>query len=204
MRVWRDKYPNVIIPKNHRFTECKTCSHLKAVLKGKPEVFDSDVSDKKKINILQEIVSLFANITIFSISETLAIILLNSKTLLHDFVLQRSAKARARVAMDEHRSFVTGERKFLNKQRQNCNEDPDSFYMEIDGMDQSKTNLPHWPNCPKDINKDLLMQIHVTGVRYSDGRPADIYLYTSQFAHDSACTCTIIYKSILKVNNVVV
>ena len=100
MRVWRDKYPNVIIPKNHRFTECKTCSHLKAVLKGKSEVFDSDVSDKKKINILQEIVSLFANITIFSISETLAIILLNSKTLLHDFVLQRSAKARARVAME--------------------------------------------------------------------------------------------------------
>jgi hypothetical protein len=35
--------------------------------------------------------------------------------------------------------------------------------MEIDGMDQSKTNLPHWPNCPKDNNKDLLMQIHVTG-----------------------------------------
>ncbi len=54
MRVWRDKYQNVIIPKNHRFTKCKTCSHLKAVLKGKPEVFDSDVFDKKKLNILQE------------------------------------------------------------------------------------------------------------------------------------------------------
>ena len=79
MRVWRDKYPNVIIPKNHRFTECKTCSHLKAVLKGKPEVFDSDVSVKKKINILQEIVSLSANITIFSISETLVIIFKTQK-----------------------------------------------------------------------------------------------------------------------------
>ncbi len=45
--------------------------------------------------------------------------------------------------MDENRKFVTCERKFLNRQRQNCNEDPDSFYMEIDGMDQSKTNLPH-------------------------------------------------------------
>jgi hypothetical protein len=70
MRVWRDKYPHVIIPKNHRFTECKTCSHLKAVLKGKPEVFDSDVSDKKKLNILQEIVSRPANITKLSNSET--------------------------------------------------------------------------------------------------------------------------------------
>ena len=69
MRAWRDKYPNVIIPKNHRFTECKTCSRLKAVLKGKPEVFDSDVSNKKKLNILQEIVSRSANITILTISE---------------------------------------------------------------------------------------------------------------------------------------
>ena len=74
MRVWRDNYPNVIIPKNHRFTECKTCSHLKAVLKGKPEVFDSDVSDRSKLKILQEIVSFSANIQIFSISETLVII----------------------------------------------------------------------------------------------------------------------------------
>ena len=32
------------------------------------------------------------------------------------------------------------------------------------------------------------MQIHVTGVRYIDGRPADIYLYTSRFAHDSMAT----------------
>ena len=51
-----------------------------------------------------------------------------------------------------------------------ANSAPDGCYMEIDGMDQSKTNLPHWPNMPKNIKKDLLMQIHVTGVRYSDGR----------------------------------
>ena len=70
MRVWRDTYPHVIIPKNHRFTECKTCSHLKAVLKGKPEVFDKDVSNKKKLNILQEIVSRYSNNAILSISET--------------------------------------------------------------------------------------------------------------------------------------
>ena len=54
------------------------------------------------------------------------------------------------------------------------------------------------------VSRKIEGEIHVTGVRYSDGHPADIYLYTSQFAHDSACTCTIIYKSILKVSNVVV
>ncbi len=69
MRVRRDKYPNVDIPENHRFTECKFCSHLKAVLKGKPDVFGSDVSDQKKLNILQEIVSLHGNVS-FSILET--------------------------------------------------------------------------------------------------------------------------------------
>jgi hypothetical protein len=69
MRVWRDKYPNVVIPNNHRLTECKTCSHLKAVLKGKPEVFGSDVYDQKKLNIFQEIVSLHGNVT-FTILET--------------------------------------------------------------------------------------------------------------------------------------
>ena len=57
MRVWGEKYPNVVIQNNQRITECKTCSHLKAVLKGKSEVFGSDVSDQKNLNILQEIVS---------------------------------------------------------------------------------------------------------------------------------------------------
>jgi hypothetical protein len=55
------------------------------------------------------------------------------------------------------------------------------------------------PNYPKDINKDLLMQIFVTRIRYCDGRPANIYLYTSQFANDSAATCIIIYKSVVEV-----
>ena len=102
--------------------------------------------------------------------------------------------------MEEHNQFISQERQFVNHQRFLANSADDGFYMEIDGMDQSKTNLPHWPNMPKNINKDLLMQIHVTGVRYSDGRQNDIYLYPSTFAHDSACTCTIIYLSVTKVN----
>ena len=57
MKVWKDKYPNVVIPKNHRFTECKTCSHLKAILKGKPEAFGPEVTHQQKIKIYQEIVS---------------------------------------------------------------------------------------------------------------------------------------------------
>jgi hypothetical protein len=39
------------------------------------------------------------------------------------------------VAIDEHRKFVTGERKCLNEQRENCNDGPSNFYKEIVGMD---------------------------------------------------------------------
>ena len=103
--------------------------------------------------------------------------------------------------MDEHLKFVLLERSFLPSQKIVCNTESGNFYMEIDGMDQSKTNLPHWSSYPKDINKDLLMQIHVTWVRYGDGRLVNIYLSTSQFAHDSAATCTIFYKLIAKAGN---
>ena len=58
MKVWKQKYSNVIIPKNHRFTECKTCSHLKAVLKGKPEEFGPNMSDEQKALAYREAVSI--------------------------------------------------------------------------------------------------------------------------------------------------
>jgi len=38
--------------------------------------------------------------------------------------------------MDEHRNCVIKERKFLNKERHGCNEDPNNFYMEIHNIDQ--------------------------------------------------------------------
>ena len=114
--------------------------------------------------------------------------------------LQREMAARARKEMEEHRAMVAAERDFLKLQRWKAETNEDSFYMEIDGMDQSKTNLPHYPNLPKNVNKDLLMQIHVTAVRYVGNQPPDIYIYPSTFAHDSNCTCTIIYMSVLKVS----
>ena len=51
------QFNNVVIPKNTRFTECKICSHLKAILKGKTEVFETDMSDELKVNVNREIVS---------------------------------------------------------------------------------------------------------------------------------------------------
>ena len=92
------------------------------------------------------------------------------------FFLQLEKMKAAKGKMEEHNQFVADERKFVNHQRFLANCADDGFYMEIDGMDQSKTNLPHFPNMPKNVSKDLLMQMHVTRVRYSDGRPNDIYV----------------------------
>ena len=118
--------------------------------------------------------------------------------------MQKAKIALARQNLDKHLAQVSTERAFLKNIRLQDLADEDMFYMEIDGMDQSKTNLPHYPNQPKDVNKDLLMQIHVTGVRYSGNRPNDIYLYTNTFAHDSACTCTIIYMTVTKVRRKII
>ena len=56
MNVWNSKFRHVVIPKNHRFPECKTCSHLKAVIKAKPEDM-SDKFDTEKFVAYREIVS---------------------------------------------------------------------------------------------------------------------------------------------------
>ena len=114
--------------------------------------------------------------------------------------MKQKRKKNAKIRMVGHNQFIAQQLKFVNHQRFLANSAHGGFDMEIDGMDQSKTNLPHWPNMPKNINKDLLMQIHVTGVRYSDGCKNDFYLYTNTFARDLACTCTIIYESITKVS----
>ena len=53
----KKKLSDVVIPKNHRFNECKTCSNLKPVLKGKPEQSGSDMSDEQKVNANREVVS---------------------------------------------------------------------------------------------------------------------------------------------------
>ena len=82
----------------------------------------------------------------------------------------------AREDKHKHLAYVARERKFVESERFRIQAHSDDLYFEIDGMDQSKTNLPHWPNTPKDVNKDLLQQIHVSAVRYADDRPADIYM----------------------------
>lgn len=78
-------------------------------------------------------------------------------------------------------------------------EDPDTFFVQIDAMDQSKTILPHWSQYCKDAKKQLLLHIHLTCVKYCNQQPDDIYYYTDCFPHDAANTATVIYLTLLKV-----
>ena len=62
----------------------------------------------------------------------------------------------------EHFNEFRRERDFVESQKlKSRNPDEGLFFMEIDGMDQSKTMLPHYINPPKNINPDLLFDFHI-------------------------------------------
>ena len=52
--VWKKNFPNVIIPKNHRFSQFTTCAQLKSDLKAKTNFMSSTFSDQKKWEFLSE------------------------------------------------------------------------------------------------------------------------------------------------------
>ncbi len=67
----------------------------------------------------------------------------------------------------EHYRDFRREREFNNLQKnRSLKPGEKQFFMEIDGMDQSKTLLPHYINPPKNIDKDLLFNFHITVVKY--------------------------------------
>ena len=93
----------------------------------------------------------------------------------------------------------------MTKERRSCNEallrsrrDPDFFFCEIDGMDSSKTLLPHFQTWDKDVKKDYLLKMHLACVKHNGLQPDDVYLFTNCLPHDSANTITVMYLTVLK------
>ena len=65
----------------------------------------------------------------------------------------------------EHYRDFRRERDFTNPKKLKSRKPEEGlFYFEIDGMDQSKTLLPHYVNAPTNINKDILFDFHITTV----------------------------------------
>ena len=109
-------------------------------------------------------------------------------------------KAALKARREEHWQRVTKERLVcLEAAIVRSRVDPDFLFCEIDSMDQAKTILPHMVVWDKDIDKNNLLQVVVTAVKYNGTRPDDVYTYNNTFPHDSAATCTVMYLTVLKV-----
>ena len=67
--------------------------------------------------------------------------------------------------IEQYRNFRR-KREFVNHQKLKSQKlEEELFFFEIDGMDQSKTLLPHYVNAPKNVDKDLLFNFHITAVK---------------------------------------
>ena len=40
------------------------------------------------------------------------------------------------------------------------------FFFEVDKIDKAKMKLPHYVNAPRNIYQDLILNIHITVVKY--------------------------------------
>jgi hypothetical protein len=122
-----------------------------------------------------------------------------------DIRVQQSARIKeSERVFREHMAFVRQERDacYAEMHKSASSGGEEVFFFEVDGMDQSKTKLPHFQyKMPKDVDPDHLLHVHLTCVRYDGTRADDIYYYTNTLPHDSANTATIIWKTVLKVRN---
>ena len=67
--------------------------------------------------------------------------------------------------IDHFRDFGR-EREFVNHQKLKSQKpEEEIFFVEVDGIDQSKTLRPQYVNAPKNVDKDLLFNFHITTVK---------------------------------------
>ena len=84
------------------------------------------------------------------------------------------------------------------KHRRKAQKYPD-FYISIivDGMDQSKTDLPHIISNPKILAGCHTLTTHITGVKVH-GRDTFMYIDYGTLSHDTNLTFTLLLQSISK------
>eukprot|EP00873_Tetraselmis_striata_P040038 jgi/Tetstr1/460302/TSEL_005602.t1 len=104
----------------------------------------------------------------------------------------------AKKKRDKHWERVTTERLHVEAAILESRRRPDMLFCEIDGIDSSKTLLPHCATWSKDVVKDKLLKVHLTCVKYNDMRLDDVYAFTDIFPHDSLCTSTVMWLTIIK------
>mgnify|MGYP001794122203 CR=1 FL=1 len=73
------------------------------------------------------------------------------------------------------------------------------FSVAIDGMDQSKTELPFSKHRHKSLDTAWKLKIHVVGAMVH-GRPPIVFLDYQQHQHDSNLTCNLLLQVKLNLN----
>lgn len=88
------------------------------------------------------------------------------------------------------------EREKYEKHRRKGQKNPSTYLsIIIDGMDQSKTDLPHIITNPKVLAGCHTLGTHVTGVKVH-GRDMFIYIDWGNLPHDSNLTLSLILRSL--------
>lgn len=96
----------------------------------------------------------------------------------------------------KHRDQQSQEREKLAKHRRKCFSNPEKYMgIVIDGMDQKKTRLPHWPRPPKSIDESCLVQLHVVGCLVFNGElHSRVFLNYPNLHNDGNLTVTILQR----------
>ena len=86
------------------------------------------------------------------------------------------------------------ERAKLNKHREKCKREPEKYIgVVVDGMDQQKTNIPHFPRPPKLVDPNSCVQIHLVGcLVFSRPITARVFLNYPNLHNDSNLVITIL------------
>ena len=101
---------------------------------------------------------------------------------------------RDEVSLKFHREQQTQERMKLAKYRQKSREKGNKYiHVTIDGMDQKKTQLSHWPRPPKNVDESLLIQLYLIGCLITCGEKyTRIFLNYPILHNDGNLTITIL------------
>ncbi|XP_063438737.1 uncharacterized protein LOC134719703 [Mytilus trossulus] len=103
-------------------------------------------------------------------------------------------REKLRAERREHNSRQMLERKYYYTKKNAAKTSPSQYLsLIIDGMDQSKTNLPHFVGrMAKAVNKVDQLTTHVTGVLAHGQNKFFTFLDLNQYAHDSNLTMHIL------------
>jgi len=180
-RIWNKEFPRVRIPKRSRFSTCGPCTEFKA-LRDKATL----EAERSKSSIVYEHVKVGARF----VSR---LVLLSNVFIAQGFDNLNSTDMYANL-LSQHRNAQAVERVKLAKHREKCYKNAGRYLgICIDGMDQKKTELPHFLRCPKNMDEKYFIPIHVVGCLVMNGiLKSKVFLNYPNLHNDSNLTIHVI------------